>query len=65
MSDRYTSKARMSSHTKGTMRGEERIKTGGKEAGREKEIPTARSSTSINAKRRDPINKRMPHIHPA
>jgi hypothetical protein len=47
------------------MRGEERIKTGGKEPGREKEIPTARSSTSINAKKRNPISKKMPHIHPA
>jgi hypothetical protein len=65
MTERYTGKTRLPSHTKGTMRGEERIKTGGKEPGREKEIPTARSSTSINAKKRDPISKKMPHIHPA
>jgi hypothetical protein len=65
MADRYTEKTRMPSHTKGTMRGEERVKTGGKEPGREKDVPTARSSTSINAKHRDPIDKRMPHIHPA
>jgi hypothetical protein len=65
MPDRYTSKTKMPSHTAGTMRGEERIKSGGKEPGREKEIPTARSSTSINADKRDPISKKMPHIHPA
>lgn len=65
MPDRYTPKTSMPSHTKGTLRGEERTKTGGKEPGREKEIPTARSSTSINAKNRDPISKKMPHIHPA
>jgi hypothetical protein len=65
MADHYTEKTRMPSHTEGTMRGEERIKTGGKEPGREKDIPTARSSTSINSKNRNPIDKRMPHIHPA
>jgi len=65
MGDRYTEKTRMPSHTKGTFRGEERVKTAGKEPGREKEIPTARSSTSINARRRNPISKKMPHIHPA
>jgi hypothetical protein len=65
MPDHYTSKTRMLSHTKGTLRGEERIKTSGKEPGREKEIPTARSSTSINARHREPISKKMPHIPPA
>lgn len=65
MGEHYTSKASMPSHTKGTMRGEERIKSGGKEPGREKDIPTARSATSINAKSRDPIDKKMPHLHPA
>jgi hypothetical protein len=65
MPDHYTSKTKMPSHTEGTMRGEERIKSGGKEPGREKEIPTARSSTSINAKKRNPISRKMPHIHPA
>jgi hypothetical protein len=65
MGEHYTSKASKPSHTKGTMRGEERIKTGGKEPGREKQIPTARSATSINPKSHDPIDKKMPHLHPA
>jgi hypothetical protein len=65
MPDNYTPKTRMPSHTKGTMRGEERIKTGGKEPGREKEVVNSRSSTSINAKSRAPIDKKMPHIPPA
>ena len=34
MSDHYTQKASKPSHTRGTKRGEERIKTGGKEPGR-------------------------------
>lgn len=65
MDEHYTSKASKPSHTKGTKRGEERIKSGGKEPGREKQIPTARSATSINPKSRDPIDKKMPHILPA
>jgi hypothetical protein len=65
MADRYTEKTRKPSHTPGTKRGEERIKTGGKEPGREKGIPTARSATSINPKAHGPIDKRMPSIQPA
>lgn len=65
MGERYTSKTTLPSHTRGTKRGEERLESAGKEPGREGDVPTARSSTSINPKSRDPIDKRMPHIHPA
>jgi hypothetical protein len=65
MPERYTSKASKSSHTKGTRRGEEEVKRSGREPGREKEIPTARSATSINAKAHGPIDKKMPSIQPA
>lgn len=65
MPDNYTSKASKPSHTKGTNRGEEETRRSGQEPGREKNIPTARSATSINARQRDPINKKMPHIQPA
>jgi hypothetical protein len=63
--DHYTSKTRMPSHTEGTKRGERRLKTAGKEPGREKDIPTARSATSINPKKHGPIDKKMPSIQPA
>jgi hypothetical protein len=65
MPEKYTSKASKSAHTKGTRRGEEEIKTSGKEPGREKDIPTARSATSINPKSHGPIDKKMPSIQPA
>lgn len=65
MPDQYTKKTSVSSHTKGTKRGEERLKSGGKEPGREKDIPTARSATSINPKAHGPIDKKMPSIQPA
>jgi hypothetical protein len=65
MADRYTEKTRKPSHTPGTKRGEERLKRGGKEPGREKDIPTARSATSINPKAHGPIDKKMPSIQPA
>ncbi|HXU20555.1 MAG TPA: hypothetical protein VN788_08240 [Verrucomicrobiae bacterium] len=65
MPETYTSKTQLSSHTEGTKRGEERLQSGGLEAGREGDVPTARSSTSINPKTHDPIDPRMPHIHPA
>jgi hypothetical protein len=65
MPDQYSPKTRMLSHTKGTLRGEERVKTGGKEPGREKRTATSRSSTSINPKSRGPADKKMPHIPPA
>lgn len=65
MGDRYTSKASKSAHTKGTRRGEEEVKNSGREPGREKKVPTARSATSINPKSHGPIDKRMPSIQPA
>jgi hypothetical protein len=46
----------ISAHTPGTTRGEEFTWRGGKEAGRERDTPTARSATSINAKDREPID---------
>jgi len=65
MPENYTSKASKPSHTKGTRRGEQATKKDGKEPGREKHIPTARSATGINSKSREPIDKKMPHIQPA
>lgn len=65
MGESYTSKASKPSHTKGTRRGEEEIKNSGKEPGREKDVPTMRSATSINPKKHGPIDKRMPSIQPA
>ncbi|HEY3628398.1 MAG TPA: hypothetical protein VGL00_19075 [Terracidiphilus sp.] len=51
-------------HVPGTHRGEEwaRWKT---EPGRETEASTARNATGINAKKREPIDPRMPHLPPA
>jgi hypothetical protein len=65
MGERYTPKASKSSHSKGTRRGEEEVKRSGREPGREKRIPTARSATSINPKSHAPIDKKMPSIQPA
>lgn len=52
------------SHTPGTHRGEEWMRHS-KEPGRENRTPNARSSTGINAKNREPIDPRMPHLPPA
>ncbi|HET9743788.1 MAG TPA: hypothetical protein VFQ00_13645 [Terriglobales bacterium] len=65
MGENYTKKASLPSHSPGTRRGEEETKTAGKEPGREKDIPTARSATSINPKKHAPIDKKMPSIQPA
>jgi len=65
MPERYAPKSSKSSHTKGTRRGEEEIKHSGREPGREKKIPTARSATSINPQSHAPIDKSMPSIQPA
>lgn len=51
------------SHTPGTNRGEAWVRTR-KEPGREGRTATARSSTGINAKNREPIDPRMPHLPP-
>jgi hypothetical protein len=52
------------SHTKGTHKGEEWAQKS-PEPGREGSTATARSSTGINAKAREPIDPRMPHLPPA
>ena len=55
-------------HVKGTTRGESLAISKGKEPGREtntKSYRTARDSTGINPKAREPIDPRMPHIPPA
>ena len=57
-------RSRMPSHTPGTTRGEETIFKKGPEPGREGGTRTARDSTSINAKKRDPIDPRMPYMPP-
>jgi hypothetical protein len=53
------------SHTPGARRGEEEVIRAGPEPGREKGYRTARNATSINPKRRGPIDPRMPHMPPA
>ena len=56
----------ISSHTPGTPKGEEVVQRHGREPGRSKDKPhrTARDSTSINAKAREPIDPRMPEMPP-
>ena len=51
-------------HVRGTHRGEEWVRHQ-KEPGRETQTATARSSTGINAKKREPIDPRMAHLPPA
>jgi hypothetical protein len=60
-------KATLPAHTPGTPKGEERVIREGLEAGRRLKPPhrTARDSTSINAKAREPIDPRMPELPPA
>jgi hypothetical protein len=60
----HTEKSKISSHTAGTSRGEEVVTQKGPEPGRETGTRTARDSTSINPKARDPIDPRMPHMPP-
>jgi hypothetical protein len=60
----HTKKSEISSHTEGTSRGEEVLRQKGPEPGRETGTRTARDSTSINPKARDPIDPRMPHMPP-
>ncbi|MDQ2774285.1 MAG: hypothetical protein M3Y57_05060 [Acidobacteriota bacterium] len=60
----HTKKSEISSHTEGTTRGEEVLRQKGPEPGRETGTRTARDSTSINPKARDPIDPRMPHMPP-
>jgi hypothetical protein len=60
----HTAKSKISSHTDGTSRGEEVVQRKGPEPGRETGTRTARDSTSINPRLRDPIDPRMPHMPP-
>jgi hypothetical protein len=62
--NQHNSKSKMPSHTPGTTRGEEMIMKKGPEPGRETGKRTARDATGINAKARDPIDPRMPHMPP-
>jgi hypothetical protein len=61
----HTPKSKISSHSEGTSRGEEVIFHKGPEPGRESGTRTARDSTSINPRAREPIDPRMPHMPPA
>jgi len=51
------------SHVPGTRKGEA-WSIYGTEPGREGKTPSARNSTGINAKKREPIDPRMPHLTP-
>jgi hypothetical protein len=55
----------ISAHTTGTKRGEAFTYEGGREAGREGKGRTSRDATGINAKKRAPIDPRMPNLPPA
>jgi hypothetical protein len=60
----HTKRSQISSHAEGTSRGEEVIMRKGPEPGRETGTRTARDSTSISPKAREPIDPRMPHMPP-
>jgi hypothetical protein len=62
--NRHSAKSSSPSHTPGTTRGEEAVEREGIEPGRRTGTRTARDATSINAKARDPIDPRMPHMPP-
>ena len=53
------------SHLPGTNKGEEWVLKGEHEPGREGNKRSARDSTSVNPKSREPIDPRMPHLPPA
>jgi hypothetical protein len=61
----HTKKSLISSHTPGTRRGEEVLRSKGPEPGREHGTRTARDSTSVNPNARKPIDPRMPEMPPA
>lgn len=52
-------------HTSGTKRGEAWIYEGRKQPGMKEHGRDARDATGINAKRRKPIDPRMPDLPPA
>jgi hypothetical protein len=53
-------------HTPGTAKGEERLRTHGREPGRADQPPNrkARDATSISPQDREPIDPRMPELPP-
>lgn len=61
------SNSELPAHTPGTPRGEELVRTLGREPGREGRSGgrTARDATSINPAARGPIDPKMPHLPPA
>lgn len=65
--NRHDSRSELPAHTPGTPRGEEVVRKGGREPGRD--VPnvgrTARDATSINAQAREPIDPQMPDLPPA
>ena len=63
--ERHGPKSLMPSHVPGTTRGEDTVRKKGPEPGREAGHRTARDATSVNAKAREPIDPRMPHLPPA
>jgi hypothetical protein len=55
-------------HVPGTSKGEELVIRAGREPGREedrRDYRSARDSTSINPRERNPIDPRMPNLPPA
>jgi hypothetical protein len=60
----HTKKSEISSHMTGTSSCEEHVKRKGTQTVMETGTHTARDSTAINAKARDPIDPRMPHMPP-
>jgi hypothetical protein len=52
-------------HIPGTNKGEEWVLKGKHEPGSEDNRRTARYSTSVNPKGKEPIDPRMPHLPPA
>jgi hypothetical protein len=55
----------ISTHVAGTNKGEEWLLKGKHEPGDEGNKRTARFSTSVNPKAKNPIDPRMPHLPPA
>ena len=60
-------KSDVSSHTPGTLKGEEMVSRHGREAGRDdpRHVRTARDATGIAPESKEPIDPRMPYLPPA
>ncbi len=67
MNSRHDSRSELPSHTPGSPRGEELVRLGGREPGRDSPNGgrTARDATSVNPDARAPIDPRMPNLPPA